>query len=90
MKRELPYYLAFAAAPGIGPARFAVLVKHFKTAENLWRAPDKTLEKYLPQHFLKNSPASGKVSTWQDGLFPFLNCNYSLSWEVIVKGSIRL
>jgi DNA processing protein len=53
MKRDLPYFIALSAAPGIGPARFALLVKHFKTAENVWKASDKTLEKILTPALFK-------------------------------------
>jgi len=47
MKTDLPYYIALAAAPGIGPVRFKILLKHFKLAENVWKADEKTLEKIL-------------------------------------------
>jgi DNA processing protein len=47
MKRDLPYYVALAAAPGIGPARFKILIKHLKAAETVWKTPDATLEKIL-------------------------------------------
>jgi DNA processing protein len=47
MKADLPYFLALAASPGIGPARFKILLRHFKKAENVWKAPDKILEKIL-------------------------------------------
>ncbi|MDP2720796.1 MAG: DNA-processing protein DprA [bacterium] len=47
MKRDLPFYIALAAAPGIGPVRFQLLTKHFKTAEAVWKAPDKILQKAL-------------------------------------------
>ena len=47
MNPDLPYYISLAAAPGIGPARFAVLIKHFKRAKAVWTASDKILEKAL-------------------------------------------
>jgi len=47
VNHDLPYYLALAAVPGIGPTRFKVLLKHFQTAENVWKASDKTLDKIL-------------------------------------------
>jgi DNA processing protein len=46
-KKDHPFYIALAAAPGIGPMRFNVLLKHFKTAENIWKAPERTLQKIL-------------------------------------------
>jgi DNA processing protein len=49
MNRDLPFYVALAASPGIGPARFKVLLSHFKTAESVWNLPEKTLEKVLPK-----------------------------------------
>jgi DNA processing protein len=47
MNKDLPYYVALAGVPGIGPRRFKVLLKHFKRAENVWKAPHKILEKIL-------------------------------------------
>ena len=44
MKHDLPYYVALAATPGIGPIRFKALLNHFKTAENVWKAGEKTLQ----------------------------------------------
>ncbi len=46
-KRDLPYYIALAAAPGIGPVRFKLLLTHFKSAEVIWRADETTLKKIL-------------------------------------------
>lgn len=45
--RDSPYYIALAASPGIGPVRFKILLDHFKTAENIWKADEKILEKAL-------------------------------------------
>jgi len=47
MSKDLPYFISLAAVPGIGPSRFKILLKHFKTAESFWTAPEKTLEKIL-------------------------------------------
>jgi len=47
MKSDLPYYIALAAVPGIGPVHFKILLKHFKTAEAVWKASDNTLQKAL-------------------------------------------
>lgn len=47
MTKDLPYYLALAASPGIGPARFKILLSHFKEAENVWKAEDRVLQKIL-------------------------------------------
>lgn len=47
MKSDLPFYIALAAAPGIGPTRFQLLLKHFKTAKAVWTASDKLLQKVL-------------------------------------------
>ena len=46
-KRDLPYYIALAEAPGIGPVRFKILINHFKSAESIWKADEKTLRKIL-------------------------------------------
>lgn len=43
MKRDLPYFIALAATPGIGPIRFKALLSHFKTAENVWKVDEKVL-----------------------------------------------
>ncbi|HEX7456209.1 MAG TPA: DNA-processing protein DprA [Candidatus Nanoarchaeia archaeon] len=53
MKSDLPFYIALAAAPGVGPVRFKVLLKHFKKAENVWKADEKTLEKILTPALFK-------------------------------------
>ncbi|MEX0621424.1 MAG: DNA-processing protein DprA [Candidatus Woykebacteria bacterium] len=47
MVKDSPYYIALAAAPGIGPVRFQVLLKHFKSAETIWKADEKTLKEIL-------------------------------------------
>ena len=47
MESDLPYYVALAAAPGICPIRFQLLIKYFKTAKAVWIASDKILEKAL-------------------------------------------
>ena len=47
MSKDLPYFIALAAVPGIGPSRFKIILKHFKTAESFWTASEKTLEKIL-------------------------------------------
>jgi len=49
MNRDLPFYVALAASPGIGPVRFKVLLTHFKTAETVWKLQEQTLEKALPK-----------------------------------------
>ena len=43
----MPYYISLAAAPGIGPVRFKILLNHFKTAEAVWKTSEKVLEKAL-------------------------------------------
>ena len=54
MMKDLPYYLALAATPGIGPARFKILLSHFKEAENVWKADARVLQKILtPKLFLQ-------------------------------------
>lgn len=47
MNKDLPYYIALAATPRIGPVRFKVLLDHFKTAKSVWTANEKILEKAL-------------------------------------------
>jgi DNA processing protein len=44
-RKDLPFYVALASAPGIGPVRFKVLLKHFKSAQAVWNAPEATLRK---------------------------------------------
>src|SRR3989337_1689057 len=52
-KNDLPYYVALAAAPGIGPVRFKVLLQHFKSAEAIWEAPEKVISKILTPALFK-------------------------------------
>jgi predicted Rossmann fold nucleotide-binding protein DprA/Smf involved in DNA uptake len=47
MKSDLPYYIALAAAPGIRPVHFKLLLKHFKAAKNVWKEKEEGLEKIL-------------------------------------------
>jgi DNA processing protein len=53
MKSDLPYYIALAAAPGIGPVRFKLLLSHFKTAQAVWKAPEKILQRALTPSVFK-------------------------------------
>jgi len=53
MNKDLPYFIALASAPGIGPVRFKVLLKHFGTASNVWKAPDRILVKILTPNLFK-------------------------------------
>ncbi len=41
MKNKLAYYVALSAAPGIGPARFQLLLKFYQTPEKVWNLPNK-------------------------------------------------
>jgi len=41
---ERNYYLGFSLVSGIGPKRFASLLKHFKTAKKAWNAPESELK----------------------------------------------
>ncbi|MDP2671127.1 MAG: DNA-processing protein DprA [bacterium] len=45
--RKLAFFLALYSIPGIGPARFHLLLKHFKDPEEVWNLPRQTLEKIL-------------------------------------------
>lgn len=53
MKSDLPFFVALAATPGIGPVRFDLLLKHFKTAEAVWNANEGVLQKALTPALLK-------------------------------------
>ena len=46
-KNPLSYYIALVTPPGIGPVRFSLLLKYFKSVENVWKADEKTLRKFL-------------------------------------------
>ena len=41
--KERNYYLGFALVSGIGPKRFAQLLKTFKTAKKTWNASEDEL-----------------------------------------------
>jgi len=47
MKPDLPYFVALAGAPGIGPAKFKILLKFAKSAREVWEEKPKTLLKIL-------------------------------------------
>lgn len=47
MEKDRPFFVALAACPGIGPIRFKLLLKHFKTARAVWEASDPILSKAL-------------------------------------------
>ena len=53
MKPDLPFYIALAAVPGIGPVRFKLLLSHFKTAGSVWKAPEGILQKALTPSVFK-------------------------------------
>ena len=53
MKSDLPFYVALAGVPGIGPRRFKILLQHFKTAEAVWKTPEKILQKALTPSVFK-------------------------------------
>lgn len=56
MNKDLPFYVALSQAPGIGLKRFNILVKHFGSAQAVWRAPEKILDEILePSVFQKFS-----------------------------------
>lgn len=43
--KDLPYFVATSAIPGVGTSTFSYLIKHFKTAKNFWEAPKGEIEK---------------------------------------------
>jgi DNA processing protein len=45
--RQVEFYVALAVAPGIGPARFNLLLKHFNSPKQVWDLPATTLIKIL-------------------------------------------
>ena len=47
MKDDLPYRIALYGASGIGTVRYRILLKHFKTASEVWSLSRKDLEKTL-------------------------------------------
>src|SRR3989344_4536227 len=47
MESDLPYYVALAAAPGIGPVKFKILIKFAKSAREVWEESEKNLVKIL-------------------------------------------
>ena len=71
MNSDLPYYVALAAAPGIGPIRFQLLIKYFKTAKAVWTASEKILEKALsPRVFqqFNNYRKSFDIAKYMDNI----------------------
>lgn len=54
MVTDRPYFVALSQAPGIGNARFKVLIKHFEKAEKVWKAPDQLLKKILDPTVYEN------------------------------------
>lgn len=47
MKSDRAYFVAVSAAPGIGPARFQLLLDHFGKAQTVWELPEKDVRKIL-------------------------------------------
>ncbi|MBI2599076.1 DNA-protecting protein DprA [Candidatus Curtissbacteria bacterium] len=45
MSKELPYWVATSAIPGVGTATFNYLLKRFKTLKKFWEAPDGEIQK---------------------------------------------
>lgn len=46
-KDDLPYYVALASAPGIGPRKFKILIQFSKSAREVWDEDEKNLVKIL-------------------------------------------
>lgn len=47
MDDELPFYLGFSHFLGIGPARFSILLNHFKTAKKAYESDSQEIEKAI-------------------------------------------
>lgn len=45
MNKDLPYWVATSAIPGVGTATFNFLLKHFKTLKKFWEAPAEKINK---------------------------------------------
>lgn len=45
IEKDKPFWVALSFFEGIGPLRFKLLLKHFKTAKNIWQAEEKVLKK---------------------------------------------
>lgn len=45
MNKDLPYWVATSAIPGVGTATFNYLLKHFKTLKKFWDSNQATIEK---------------------------------------------
>lgn len=45
VNRELAYWVATSAIPGVGSATFSYLLKHFKSLKKFWEAPRDSIEK---------------------------------------------
>ena len=54
MKSDLPYYVSLAAAPGIGPAKFKILLKFVKSAREIWEEEPRILIKILGEKTARN------------------------------------
>ena len=54
MKSDLPYYVSLAAAPGIGPAKFKILLKFAKSAQEIWEEKPKIIIKILGEKTVRS------------------------------------
>ena len=45
MNKELEFWVATSAIPGVGTATFAYLLKKFKRLQKFWEAPDSEIQK---------------------------------------------
>ena len=45
MSKDLPYWVATSAIPGVGTATFNYLLRHFKTLKKFWEAPAEKINK---------------------------------------------
>lgn len=45
MNRELEYWVATSAIPGVGTVTFAYLLRHFKTLKKFWEADEVSINK---------------------------------------------
>ena len=54
MKSDLPYYVSLASAPGIGPAKFKILLKFAKKAREVWDLDVNSLKRILGEKTATN------------------------------------
>ena len=81
MSRELPYWVATSAIPGVGTQTFGYLLKKFKILQKFWEATDTEINKLR-----LDSKTRGKILEFRSKVDPkvYLEKVYEVGIKVVI------